>query len=149
MAALIDLCSNYVKGGFTPGELAKLGQVRALREVAPTPEGPTSHALARRFSGEDIAKMVERFKAGESARSLACEHGVAASAVVRLLREQGLEVSKRRVSKEDAMAMAAEYEAGATMAELEAKYNLSHGAVYRALHRTGVETRASAPRTKQ
>lgn len=93
--------------------------------------------------------MVERFKAGDSARSLARERGVAASAVVRLLREQGLEVSKRKVSEEDAVAMAAEYEAGAAMAELEAKYSLSHGAVYRALHRTGVETRASAPRTKQ
>lgn len=73
---------------------------------------------------------------------------MANSALTRMLREQGVEISKRKVSDDEAAAMAAEYEAGATMAELEKKYELSHGAVLRSLHRSGVETRAKAPRRK-
>ncbi|WP_108250007.1 hypothetical protein [Planctomonas deserti] len=66
-----------------------------------------------------------------------------------MLREQGVEISKRKVSDEEAAAMAAEYAAGATMAELEQSHNMSHGAVLRSLHRSGVAMRASAPRRKR
>lgn len=63
-----------------------------------------------------------------------------------MLREQGVEISRRKVSDDEAAAMAHEYEAGSTMAELEKKYRLSHGAVLRSLHRSEVSTRAKAPR---
>ena len=63
-----------------------------------------------------------------------------------MLREQGVEISKRKVGDDEAASMAQEYEAGATMAELERRYGLSHGAVLRSLHRSGVTMRAKAPR---
>lgn len=83
---------------------------------------------------------MRRYEAGESARSLAAEHSVAASALIRLLRDYNVVVRRRKVADD---------EAGATMAALEDEYCLSHGALHRALHRVGVETRASAPRKKQ
>lgn len=92
---------------------------------------------------------MRRYEAGESARSLAAEHSVAASALIRLLRENNVVVRRRKVTDDAAHAMARDYEAGATMTDLEDKYRLSHGAVYRALHRVGVEPRASAPRKRQ
>jgi Mor family transcriptional regulator len=57
--------------------------------------------------------------------------------MTRLLREQGVTVSRRTVTNEEAAEMKREYAAGATMAQLEAKYRLSHGAVYRPLHQAG------------
>ena len=65
-----------------------------------------------------------------------------------MLREQGVEISKRRVGEDEANAMAREYQAGATMAELEKEHGLSHGAVLRSLHRSGAEMRAKAPRKR-
>ena len=60
-----------------------------------------------------------------------------------MLRERGVEISKRKVTDDEAAAMAREYEAGSTMAELEKKYELSHGAVLRALHRCEAKMRVS------
>lgn len=106
------------------------------------------HELSKRLGAAKVTEVVRRVQAGESARSLAAELGVANSALIRMLREQGVTVQRRKVSDEDAAAMAREYETGASMAELEEKFGLSHGAVYRALHRAGVEMRASAPRKR-
>lgn len=107
-----------------------------------------SHELSKRLGNVKVEELVRRARAGESVRSLARELDVANSALTRMLREQGVEISKRRVSDDEAAAMAAEYEAGATMVELEKTYGLSHGAVLRSLHRSGVATRAKAPRRK-
>lgn len=106
------------------------------------------HELSKRLGGAKVDELVRRARAGESVRSLARELDVANSALTRMLRAQGVEISKRKVSEEEAAAMAREYEAGATMAELEKKYGLSHGAVLRAVHRCGAKMRASAPRRK-
>ncbi|ODT11075.1 MAG: hypothetical protein ABS61_05695 [Microbacterium sp. SCN 70-18] len=97
---------------------------------------------------EKVNEVVSRAKAGESARSLAEELDVAASALVRMLREQGVPMQRRKVSEEEEHALARAYEAGSTIAELEKQFKLSHGAVLRALHRAGVEMRAKAPRKR-
>lgn len=107
-----------------------------------------AQALSLRFSPETVAEIVRRYEEGESARSLAETHGVAASALIRLLRENNVVVKKRKVTDAEARRMATEYQAGATMREIEAMFGLSHGAVSRALHRTGVPLRPSAPRKR-
>jgi hypothetical protein len=107
------------------------------------------HELSRRLGATKVDELYRRAQAGESIRSLARELGVANSALTRMLREQGVAVSKRKVSDDEAAAMAGEYGDGATIAGLEKKYGLSHGAVLRSLHRSGVAMRASAPRRKQ
>lgn len=104
--------------------------------------------LSKRLGEKKVAELVGRVQAGESARSLARDVGVASSALTRLLRAHGVTVRKQRVSDATARQLAKEYEAGATMRELEAKHGLSHGAVLRALHRSGVEMRAKAPRKR-
>lgn len=107
-----------------------------------------AQALSLRLSPETVAEIVRRYGEGESARSLAETHGVSASALIRLLRENNVVVKKRKVTDAEARRMANDYEAGSTMRELESKYGLSHGAVLRALHRVGAEMRARAPRRR-
>ena len=108
-----------------------------------------AQGLPKRLGAKKVEEIVRRYEAGESARSLAAEYGVAASALIRLLRENNVVVRRRKVTDKEARAMARDYTAGATMVDLEDKYRLSHGAVYRALYRVGVETRASAPRKRR
>lgn len=135
---------------FTPDEMRKLAipgeQTEGLS--APPPPDYQPHQLSKRLGPKKVEQILQKYQAGESARSLAQQHGVSTSAVVNLLRDNCITVKKRRVSDTEARQMAKEYRAGATMRELESKYDLSHGAVGRALHRVGVEMRAKAPRKK-
>lgn len=104
------------------------------------------HRLSARLSAPQIEEVVRRYEAGESARALASESGVAPSALIRLLRERNVVVRMQVVTPDQEVAMAQEYEGGMTVAELETKHRLSHGAVLRVLHRMDVEMRAKAPR---
>jgi hypothetical protein len=106
------------------------------------------YRLSARLSAGQIEGIVQRYEAGESARTLAAESGVAPSALIRLLRERNVVVRMQVVTPDQEVAMAQEYEGGMTVAELREKHRLSHGAVLRSLHRSGVEMRAKAPRRK-
>jgi hypothetical protein len=149
LADVADLYSNPLELPFTPVELQKLAVPGDRSGGLNEPKVYRSHELSKRLGGAKVEELVRRAQAGESGRSLARELGVANSALTRMLREQGVEISKRKVSDEESTAMAAEYESGATMVELEKKYGLSHGAVLRSLHRSAVSMRASAPRRRQ
>jgi len=134
---------------FTPDELRNLAVPGDRVGGLSAPKVYRSHELSKRLGSVKVEELVRRARAGESVRSLARELDVANSALTRMLREQGVEISKRKVSDEESAAMAAEYESGATMVELEKKYGLSHGAVLRSLHRSTISMRASAPRRRQ
>lgn len=149
LADVADLYSNPLELPFTPVELRKLAVPGDRGEGLSTPPSYQTHELSRRLGSIKVKELIQRAQTGESVRSLARELDVANSALTRMLREQGVAISKRKVSEDEATAMAIDYEAGATMAELEKKYRLSHGAVLRSLHRSGVTMRARAPRTKQ
>lgn len=146
MAGTLDLCSNNSVGGLTPDVLRKLAVFRHRPDGLNKPVSPRPQELSKRLGAEKVAELVHRAEAGESARSLAQELGVANSALTRMLTAQGVVMQRRKVSDAEAAKLAKEYESGATMRELEAKYGLSHGAVLRALHRVGIKMRAKAPR---
>lgn len=149
MADVADLYSNPLELPFTPDEMRVLAVKGDREEGLSQPVAHQPHEISKRLGVTKLNELVARAQGGESVRSLAREIGVANSALTRMLREQGVSISKRKVSSEDDAAMAQEYEAGATMAELEMKFGLSHGAVIRSLHRSGVSMRAKAPRRKQ
>lgn len=140
--------SNPLELPFTPDELRKLAVPGDRDEGLSTPASYRPHELSRRLGAIKVEELVQRALAGESVRSLARELGVANSALTRMLREQGVAISKRKVSDDEAAKLAREYAAGATMAQMEKEYGLSHGAVLRSLHQSGVAMRAKAPRRR-
>lgn len=148
-ADFASVYSNPLELPFTPVELQKLAVPGDRSGGLSAPNVYRRHELSKRLGTARVEELVGRARAGESVRSLARELGVANSALTRMLREQGVEISKRKVSDDEAATMAHEYQGGSTMAELEKKHGLSHGAVLRSLHRSGVVMRARAPRTKQ
>lgn len=149
MADLASVYSNPLELPFTPVKLRKLAVMGDRDGCLSAPNVYRTHELSKRLGSVKVEELVRRSRGGESIRSLARELGVANSALTRMLREQGVEVSKRKVSDDEATVLAAEYNAGATMAELEKRYGLSHGAVYRTLHRPGIRIRTTAPHERQ
>lgn len=105
------------------------------------------HGIAARLGKKKVDEILKRYGTGESARSLAKECDVAASALVRLLRENNVIVRRQVVTPELKARLAKEYEAGATVAELEDRHQISHGSVLRTLHKAGVAMRAKVPRS--
>ncbi|WP_420898072.1 helix-turn-helix domain-containing protein [Cryobacterium lyxosi] len=147
-AGIIDLLSNNSDLALTPDGLRKLAIPQGLRDTPCEPAEFQLHRLSSRLSAQQIKDIVRRYEAGESARTLASEFGVAPSALLRLLRERNVVVRQQVVTPEQDETMARDYEAGMTMAELEEKHGLSHGAMLRALHRRGVAMRPKAPRQR-
>ncbi|WP_416442549.1 hypothetical protein AB3K78_09080 [Leucobacter sp. HNU] len=133
---------------FTPDGLRMIAKQRPARDATPKAVRERIHRITDRLGKKKVEAMIRRYEEGESAAAIAKEHGIAASALIRLLRERNVVVRRGGVSLNLARTMANEYEAGATVAELEAKHRLSHGAVLRALHRRNVTMRAKAPRSK-
>ena len=148
LADFTSVYSNHWDLPFTPDELRKLAEVGDRDDGSSAPVLYRAHELSKRLGAEKVSDIVRRARTGESARSLAEELGVAASALVRMLREQGVPIQRRKVSEEEERALARAYEAGNTIAELKKQFKLSHGAVLRALHRAGVEMRAKSPKLK-
>lgn len=149
IAGIIDVLSNNSDVPFTPERLRVLAQFRTgvLEEVGF--EAPASfrvHKLSRRLGDSVVDEIVRRYQDGESATSLAKEHGVAPSALLNLMREQKVVVRKRFISTELAAQMAEQYQAGATVAELQATHGRSHNAVLRALKSAGVVMRPAGRR---
>ena len=132
----------------TPDQLRNLAIPQGSREAPSEPSAFQIHRLSARLTAEQIADVVRRYEAGESARALAAEYGVATSALIRLLRERHVVVRRQTITSEQEELMTRDYEAGMTVAEIKDKHGISHGAVLRALHRLGVEMRAKAPRKR-
>lgn len=135
LADLAHLCSNHWEWRFTLDELRKLAVLGDAVDGLSSPAPFQAHELSKRLGPEKLSDVISKYKAGASAQSLAREHGIAASALLRMLRAEGVPIRTKKVSDEQARQLRDEYDAGATMAELEKRHGLSHGVVYRALHR--------------
>lgn len=148
MADLVELYSNNSTIPWTPEgleQLAKLGTERRP-ELAPVPRGARN--LLERIDPDQRAEIIRRYREGASASSLARELRVAPSALLKLLRADGVPVRTKSISNEQAERMKEEYETGATVQALMDRHGLSHGAVVRALHRTGTAMRPTGRRRR-
>lgn len=130
----------------TPDNLRELAEPQGRRKPIVEPTKFQVHRLSARLNPDLIQGVVERYEAGESARSLAVEIGIATSALLRLFRERKVVVRPRFVTPEQDKQLARDYTAGMTLVELEAKHGLSHNAVLRALRRGAVEMRGQGRR---
>lgn len=141
----MDALSKNESLKFTPSGLRALTKQRPARTATPSETGYRVHGIADRLGKKKVDRILKRYRAGESARSLAREYDVAPSALVRLLRESSVVMRRKVISSETKALLVKGYEEGATIAELEDRHHLSHGSVLRALHKAGVQMRAKTP----
>ena len=78
---------------------------------------PRPQRLARRLDEATVRQVVEAYEAGATARQLAEQFGVARSAVVNLLRNQGVQIRFPRLTGEQKDEMVELYRAGMSQAE--------------------------------
>lgn len=99
----------------------------------------------RALTAEQVAEMVRRYQAGESATGLAKDFGVAIDTAIKALRREGVAIrgagSARAFSPADDVELGKLYSAGASLADLAAKYDVGTGPVTRAIKRAGVPIR--------
>lgn len=100
-------------------------------------------AMRRAIQGDDEAKVVAQFKAGDTYVALAAKFGVTANAVRECIERNGARVRRRGpFLKATAAQKAAIFDAfrlGKTLPELSAGFELSIGTVRKALRDRGVE----------
>ena len=99
----------------------------------------------RVLSDEQVAQLVERYQAGESATALRREFGIALSTAITALRREGVAIrdagSTPAFTPADDVEIGKLYAAGASLADLAAKYGTGTGPVVRAVKRAGVTIR--------
>ncbi|MCS3427121.1 hypothetical protein [Leucobacter aridicollis] len=140
--------SNNTTFGFTPDGLRMIAQNRPAKDaLTELDKQYREHFVEKRLGAKKIKLAIQRYESGESARSIAADYGVAASALLRVFRENCVRVRGPKVTTAETKAeIVRGYEAGATVAELEDTHHVSHGTVLRTLHKAGVTMRAKAPR---
>ena len=145
------------EGGESTTEIAKdigVGRkaiVYALKTrgvpIRPAADGQRGKARPglRVLSDEQVAQLVERYQAGESATQLRKAFGVALSTTITTLRREGVAIRDAGSACAFTPAEDAEigklYAAGASLADLAAKYGTGTGPVVRAVKRAGVTVR--------
>lgn len=102
---------------------------------------PHVHAIAKRLGPEKVAEICRRYAAGEIARQLAAEFGVAQTPLIGLLRANHVMVRQQSPTQEQKVAIVRGYQSGKTIAQLEQEMGISHGSIWRALRAAGVEMR--------
>ena len=135
--------------------LAAGGQLRATPEVsnpesAPAPE-PVIHRAKDRLSELELALVVSRYQAGESAAMLGEELGIAKQTVMRLLKAEGVALHRPRLSGSEKAEAIRLYLDGWSLAKIGSKLARDHSSVRNVLLREGIERRDEhgRPRTGQ
>ena len=90
------------------------------------------------FSKKETKEIVTAYQSGVSTYALAEQYNCHRNTIAKLLREQGIKVSKEKIDMDDAICM---YESGSTTKEIAEKYHMSDNAVSRRLRMAGVRMR--------
>lgn len=141
-AGITHLCSNHWDLPFNTDELRNLALPGDRGVELSAPSKYQIHALSKRLGAKKLKDIAQRYKAGESARALAMEHGVSTSALINLFHDYAIVVRQRGATDAAILRMAKDYEAGATVRDLVKQYELSQNTVLRALHGAGVTMRS-------
>jgi len=98
----------------TDGATRKIASPPAAINRRPNHRAPVEpfrpQRLGQRFSAHAIADLVARYERGESATALTGQQGIASSALLRLLRRQGVSIRGQRVTPELIITLRSDYE---------------------------------------
>lgn len=122
-AAMVEMLRAYANH---PGELERL--VTVVRRVESGGEGPRETvvvpARARRLDRDEIAELVERYRAGETAGTLGEAFGVDRRTVAAILKRQGVVLRWRKIEPEEHGAIVRLYQAGESSASIAERHGV-------------------------
>ena len=97
-----------------------------------------SRRVRRRLSPEVIARVVERYRAGATAAELGAEHGVSKNGILKLLREQGVQIRAKSLPTTVITQAMHLHERGLSMRQVSEQLGVSRTALRRNFQKMGV-----------
>ena len=97
-----------------------------------------SRRVRRRFLPEAIAQVVERYRAGATAAELGAEHGVSKNGMLKLLREQGVQIRAKSLPITVVTQAKRLHERGLSMRQVSEQLGVSRTALRRNFQKMGV-----------
>ena len=94
--------------------------------------------VRRRLSPEVIARVVERYRAGATAAELGAEHGVSKNGILKLLREQGVQIRAKSLPTTVITQAKHLHERGMSMRQVSEQLGVSRTALRRNFQKMGV-----------
>ena len=115
----------------------------AQASVRDDPAGSTpSRKLRRRIGADGVASVVARYQACESIKQIATAIGASGDAILRLLREEGVETRKPGViTAEQSAEIVRRYQAGESTYQIETRMGVPRTTVARTLQRADIPLR--------
>lgn len=96
-----------------------------------------SRRVRRRLSPEAIARVVERYRAGATAAELGAEHGVSKNGMLKLLREQGVQIRTKSLPTAVVTQAMHLHERGLSMRQVSEQLGVSRTALRRNFQKMG------------
>lgn len=93
--------------------------------------------VRRRLSPEVIARVVERYRAGATAAELGAEHGVSRKGMLKLLREQGVQIRAKSLPTAIVTQARCLHERGVSMRQVSKQLGVSRTALRRNFREMG------------
>ena len=97
-----------------------------------------SRRVRRRLSSEAIAQVVERYQTGATAAELGAEHGVSKNGMLKLLREQGVQIRTKSLPTAVVTQAMHLHERGLSMRQVSEQLGVSRTALRRNFQKMGV-----------
>lgn len=97
-----------------------------------------SRRVRRRLSPETIAQVVERYQTGATAAELGAEHGVSKNGILKLLREQGVQIRTKSLPAAVVTQAMHLHKRGVSMRQVSEQLGVSRTALRRNFQKMGV-----------
>lgn len=131
--------SNYSRRVPLPlSELQKLAALAVSVGPSITADPPKPWSVRRRLTTEVRAEIVARYQAGIGTPELCCEYELSKYSVLKLLREEGVQMRRQPLTPSQRQNAVRLYEDGETIDAVAEKLNASYGRVREALLEAGV-----------
>ena len=119
--------------------IASMDEYRCCIESRQQDSVSAPYLVRRRLSPEAIARVVERYRAGATAAELGAEHGVSKNGMLKLLREQGVQIRGKSLPTAVVNQAMHLHERGMSMRQVSEQLGVSRTALRRNFREMGVE----------
>lgn len=118
--------------------IAGMDEYRCCIESRQQDSVSAPYRVRRRLSPEVIAQVVERYRAGATAAELGAEHGVSKNGMLKLLREQGVQIRTKSLPTAVVTQAKRLHERGVSMRQVSEQLGVSRTALRRNFQKMGV-----------
>ena len=145
----MEVIGRYSKTFYPWGRLSRLN--KSLENMIPRTDSkvraPRVHRLDNRLSAEAVATIIAEYETGTPSTVLGKQYGTSGAAIVRLLRDYGIEIRNKRLTPAQLEEAERLYLTGLSLVSVGEVMGIKSATIYVNLKRAGVQMRpCSMPR---